>query len=111
MDIHQNARLTPRGRAGLVRRVLLEGQAPKAVAVTLGVTLKTVNKWCERFQAEAPAVCSIAPRGPIGCASRRLTPPSSGSSRCAANAGPATRSPGRSASRRRPSAASCDGAG
>ncbi len=27
-------------------------QAPKAVAVALGVTAKTVNKGCERFQAE-----------------------------------------------------------
>ncbi len=52
MDIHQNARLTPHGRAELVRRVLVMAQAPKAVAVALGVTAKTVNKGCERFQAE-----------------------------------------------------------
>ena len=44
MDIHQNARLTPHGRAGLVRRVLLEGQAPRAVAAALGVTGKTTSK-------------------------------------------------------------------
>jgi transposase InsO family protein len=55
MDIHQNARLTPHGRAELVRRVLLEGQAPKVVAAALGVTVKTVSKWRERFQAEGPA--------------------------------------------------------
>ena len=55
MDIHQNARLTPHGRAELVRRVLLEGQAPRAVAAALGVTVKTVSKWCERFQAEGAA--------------------------------------------------------
>ena len=55
MDIHQNARLTPHGRAELVRRVLLKGQAPKAVAAALGVNVKTVNKWCERFQAEGAA--------------------------------------------------------
>ena len=52
MDIHQNARLTPHGRAELVRRVLLEGQTPKAVATALGVNIKTVSKWCERFRAE-----------------------------------------------------------
>ena len=52
MDIHQNARLTPHGRAELVRRVLLEGQAPRAVAAALGVDVKTVSKWVERFQAE-----------------------------------------------------------
>ena len=54
MDIHNNARLTPLGRAELVRRVL-GGQAPKAVAAALGVDVKTVSKWCARFQAEGAA--------------------------------------------------------
>jgi len=31
MDIHENARLTPHGRAELVRRVIEEGQTPRAV--------------------------------------------------------------------------------
>jgi transposase InsO family protein/transposase-like protein len=55
MDIHQNARLTPHGRAELVRRVLVMGQAPKAVAAAFGVNVKTVNKWCARFQDEGAA--------------------------------------------------------
>ena len=55
MDIHQNARLTPHGRAELVRRVLVGGQTPKAVATALGVNVKTVSKWCERFRAEGTA--------------------------------------------------------
>ena len=55
MDIHQNARLTPHGRAELVRRVLVMGQAARAVAMDLGVNVKTVNKWCARFQAEGAA--------------------------------------------------------
>ena len=55
MDIHQNARLTPHGRAELVRRVLLEGQTVQAVARDLGINRKTVSKWCARFQAEGPA--------------------------------------------------------
>ena len=54
MDIHQNARLTPHGRAVLVRRVL-EGQAPKAVAAAFGVDVKTVNKWCARCRDEGAA--------------------------------------------------------
>ncbi|MDB5361898.1 MAG: Integrase catalytic region [Rhodospirillales bacterium] len=49
MDIHKNARLTPHSRAELVRRVLVEGQAPMAVATAMGVTLKTVHKWVARF--------------------------------------------------------------
>jgi transposase InsO family protein len=52
MDVHQNAWLTPRSRAELVRRVLVEGLAPKVVAAAFGVTVKTVNKWVERFQVE-----------------------------------------------------------
>jgi transposase InsO family protein len=55
MDIHHNARLTPHGRAELARRVLVSGQAPKAVAAAFGVNVKTVNKWCARFLAEGVA--------------------------------------------------------
>jgi len=54
MDIHKNARLTPLSRADLVRRVLKEGQTPKAVATAFGVCCKTVRKWVDRFQAEGP---------------------------------------------------------
>jgi transposase InsO family protein len=49
MNIHKNARLTPHSRAELARRVLVEGQAPMAVALAMGVTLKTVRKWVDRF--------------------------------------------------------------
>lgn len=55
MNIHKNARLTPHSRAELVRRVLVEGQAPMAVATAMGVTGKTVGKWVARFEAEGPA--------------------------------------------------------
>ena len=55
MDIHQNARLAPHGRAELVRRVLVMGQAPRGVAAAFGVDVKTVNKWCARFQDEGAA--------------------------------------------------------
>lgn len=54
MNIHKNARLTPRSRADLARRVLEEGQAPKAVATAFGLSQKTVGKWVERFKAEGP---------------------------------------------------------
>ena len=54
MDIHKNARLTPLSRAELVRRVLKDGQTPKAVATAFGVCCKTVRKWVERFQTEGP---------------------------------------------------------
>ena len=52
MNVHQNARLTPHSRAELVRRVVIEGQTPTAVAAAFGVTVKTVRKWVARFQTE-----------------------------------------------------------
>ena len=52
MDIHKNASLTPRGREELVRRVVVEGQTPSAVATALGVCDRTVRKWVARFAAE-----------------------------------------------------------
>lgn len=55
MDMHKNARLTPLGRAELVRRVLEEGQPRSAVAAAFGICARTVRKWVERFQAEGPA--------------------------------------------------------
>jgi transposase len=55
LNIHKNARLTPHSRAELVRRVLVAGQAPMAVATAMGVTAKTVGKWVARFAAEGPA--------------------------------------------------------
>jgi len=54
MDIHKNAQLTPLSRAELVRRVLEEGQTPKAVATAFGVCPGTVRKWVKRFQEEGP---------------------------------------------------------
>jgi transposase InsO family protein len=54
MDIHENARLTPRGRALLVHRILEYGETPKAVATAFGVSTKTARKWVARFQAEGP---------------------------------------------------------
>ena len=42
MNVHQNARLTPHSRADLVRRVVVEGQTPKAVAAAFGVTAKAL---------------------------------------------------------------------
>ena len=54
MDVHQNARSTPRSRAEIVRRVLT-GQPPARVAAAVGVSERTVRKWVARYQAEADA--------------------------------------------------------
>jgi len=54
MDIHENARLTPRGREHMVNMVL-GGQTPKAVSEAVGVCRRTVKKWVDRFKAEGLA--------------------------------------------------------
>jgi transposase InsO family protein len=51
MDIHKNARLTPKGRERIVRQVL-SGQTPKAVALAVGVCPRTVRKWLTRYSLE-----------------------------------------------------------
>jgi transposase InsO family protein len=51
MNIHKNARLTPHGRAEVVRLVLEDGQAARAVARDAHTTEKTVRKWVGRARA------------------------------------------------------------
>src|SRR5436853_3402097 len=54
MNVHKNARLTPRGRERIVR--LVEGgQTPKAVAQAAGVCPRTVRKWVDRYRREGLA--------------------------------------------------------
>ena len=55
MDIHKNARLTPAGREGMVRRAVEGGQTPKALSAAVGVCPRTVRKWVKRFRAEGVA--------------------------------------------------------
>ena len=73
MNLHRNARTTQHSRAELVRRVLSEGQSPKAVATAFGVDVKTVNKWVARFVAEGPA--GLADRSSRPKRLREPTPP------------------------------------
>src|SRR6201988_1869506 len=54
MNVHKNARLTPRGRERIVRQVE-SGQAPKAVAEAAGVCPRTVRKWVDRYHREGLA--------------------------------------------------------
>src|SRR5215813_4320972 len=54
MNVHKNARLTPRGRERIVRQVE-SGQTPEAVAKAAGVCPRTVRKWVERYRREGLA--------------------------------------------------------
>jgi transposase InsO family protein len=55
MNVHKNARLTPRSRAELVRRVLEDKQSSETVAAAMGVSVRTVAKWLARFRKEGAA--------------------------------------------------------
>ena len=51
MNVHKNARLTPRGREILISR-LERGEHPLDVAAAMGVSASTVYKWWRRYRAE-----------------------------------------------------------
>jgi transposase InsO family protein len=54
MNVHKNARLTPRGRERIVELVA-NGQTPKAVSEAVGVCPRTVRKWVDRHRREGLA--------------------------------------------------------
>jgi transposase InsO family protein len=55
MNIHKNARTTPRSRGQIVQRVLTQRESATAVAAAVGVSERTVRKWVARYAAEADA--------------------------------------------------------
>ena len=50
MNIHKNARLTPKSRAEVVRRLAV-GQSKAEVAADFGICTKTAAKWLARFKS------------------------------------------------------------
>jgi transposase InsO family protein len=54
MNVHKNARLTPRGRERIVE-LDASGRTPKAVAEAVGVCPRTVRKWIARHRTEGTA--------------------------------------------------------
>jgi transposase-like protein len=53
MDIHENARTTPRSRMLMIER-LEAGWTVAAVAAAIAVDPKTVRKWRDRYRADRP---------------------------------------------------------
>ena len=64
MNIHKNARLTPKGREILISR-LERGEHPLDVATAMGISTSTVYKWWRRYRAEGFGGLSTAPQGPL----------------------------------------------
>jgi transposase len=55
MDVHENARLTPRGREGMVRAVVDYGATSAEAARRFNISAKTVAKWVRRFRVDGVA--------------------------------------------------------
>jgi transposase InsO family protein len=55
MKLHGNARLSPKGRLLLCRRVLDEGWSLATAAEAAGVSERTASKWVRRYRAEGEA--------------------------------------------------------
>jgi transposase InsO family protein len=55
MKLHSNAKLTPAGRAELVRRIVEERRPAAEVAEAFNVSLRTARKWLARHRAEGTA--------------------------------------------------------
>jgi transposase-like protein len=64
MNVHKNARMTPHGRALLVRRVREEGWRVVDAAGAAGVSARTANKWLARHRAGGRADASRQELGP-----------------------------------------------
>ncbi|MCD9030117.1 IS481 family transposase, partial [Luteimonas sp. BDR2-5] len=54
MNLHKHARLSPRGRALLVDRILAHGLRVEEAAHAAGVSVRTAYKWLKRFKEEGP---------------------------------------------------------
>jgi transposase InsO family protein len=63
VELHGNARLTPRGRALMCQRVRHDGWSPKAAAEAAGCSERTCYRWLARYDAGEPLIDrSSAPR-------------------------------------------------
>lgn len=49
MNVHKNAKLTPRGREQIIRRYLA-GETPRSLSSAVGVSPASVYKWLRRFK-------------------------------------------------------------
>jgi transposase InsO family protein len=72
MNVHSNARLTPRSRALLVKTILEEGLTVKRAAARFTVSERTAAKWLGRFRTEGSK--GLMDRSSAPAASPRRTP-------------------------------------
>jgi transposase InsO family protein len=73
MDIHDNARLTPRGREAMVRAVVDQGCTQAEAARRFNTSAKTVGKWVRRFRADGIAGLRDRSSRPLSSPSQTAT--------------------------------------
>lgn len=73
MNLHKHARLSPRGRALLVDRILVQGLRVEEAAHAAGVSVRTAYKWLKRFKEEGPEGLADRSSRPRRCP--HATPP------------------------------------
>jgi transposase InsO family protein len=71
MNVHKNARLTPRGRERIVK-LAASGQTPKAIGQAVGVCPRTVRKWLKRH--DSAGIAGLQDRSSRPHRLRRPTP-------------------------------------
>ncbi|MDH5822712.1 IS481 family transposase [Luteimonas sp. RD2P54] len=74
MNLHKHARLTPRGRALLVERVIEHGLRVEEAAHAAGVSTRTAYKWLRRFREEGPGGLQDRSSRPLRCPSATPAP-------------------------------------
>jgi transposase InsO family protein len=52
MNVHHNAKMTPRSRAEMIDRILKDHEPVAVVAADMGLSERSVYKWLARFRAE-----------------------------------------------------------
>lgn len=70
MDVHQNAKLTPRGRGEMVKLVVDLGWSYRQAAAASRVDPKTVSRWVARYRAEGPSGLQDRSSRPLSCPHR-----------------------------------------
>ena len=71
MNMHHNARLTPKGRELLFQR-LERGEHPEDVACAMGISVRTVYTWRRRYRAEGLAGLQDRSSRPINSPARTV---------------------------------------
>lgn len=70
MNVHKNARLTPQGRALLVRRIRQEGWRVRDAAAAAGISLRSAFRWLARHRAGGELALQDKSSAPARCPHR-----------------------------------------